>query len=185
MRIKTILALTDCDADSLTGLRFAAKLSAEKGAKLVVGHVLIPRTLDPANVKEFLQANGLGETATVDLLLADVDTTTADYANFSIAVNRRYKVDEQWKEETDFFDIVVFGKQAENCSEYLRKGRPVLVDGRLQQRRWETDEGQKRSKVEVVAMSVQFLGSRGGQDNARPASGGEEPPEFDDSDIPF
>ena len=106
-------------------------------------------------------------------------------ANFSIAVNRKYKVDEQWKEETDFFDIVVFGKQAENCSEYLRKGRPVLVDGRLQQRRWETDEGQKRSKIEVVAMSVQFLGSRGGQENTRPASGGDEPPEFDDSDIPF
>jgi len=105
-------------------------------------------------------------------------------ANFAIAVNRRYKVDEQWKEETDFFDIVVFGKQAENCSEYLRKGRPVLVDGRLQQRRWETDEGQKRSKIEVVAMTVQFLGSRG-QENSRPASGGDEPPEFDDSDIPF
>lgn len=105
--------------------------------------------------------------------------------NFSIAINRKYKVDEQWKEETDFFDIVVFGKQAENCSEYLRKGRPVLVDGRLQQRRWETDEGQKRSKIEVVALSVQFLGSRGGQDNARPASGSDEPPEFDDSDIPF
>jgi len=104
--------------------------------------------------------------------------------NFSIAVNRKYKVDEQWKEETDFFDIVVFGKQAENCSEYLRKGRPVLVDGRLQQRRWETDEGQKRSKVEVVAMTVQFLGSRG-QDNARPAAGGNDSPEFDDSDIPF
>lgn len=105
-------------------------------------------------------------------------------ANFSIAVNRKYRVDDQLKEETDFFDIVVFGKQAENCSEYLRKGRPVLVDGRLQQRRWETDEGQKRSKVEVVAMIVQFLGSRG-QDNARPASGGGDPPEFDDSDIPF
>ena len=104
--------------------------------------------------------------------------------NFSIAVNRKYKVDEQWKEDTDFFDIVVFGKQAENCSEYLRKGRPVLVDGRLQQRRWETDEGQKRSKVEVVAMTVQFLGSRG-QDNARPSPGGDDAPEFDDSDIPF
>jgi len=105
-------------------------------------------------------------------------------ANFSIAVNRRFRTDDQVREETDFFDIVVFGKQAENCSEYLRKGRPVLVDGRLQQRRWETDDGQKRSKVEVVAMTVQFLGSRG-QENTRGPAAGEEPPEFDDSDIPF
>lgn len=105
-------------------------------------------------------------------------------ANFSIAVNRRYRTDDQVREETDFFDIVVFGKQAENCSEYLSKGRPVLVDGRLQQRRWETDDGQKRSKVEVVAMTVQFLGSRG-QENSRSTGGGDEPPEFDDSDIPF
>jgi len=105
-------------------------------------------------------------------------------ANFSIAVNRRFRTDDQVREETDFFDIVVFGKQAENCSEYLSKGRPVLVDGRLQQRRWETDDGQKRSKVEVVAMSVQFLGGRG-QENARGTASGEEPPEFDDSDIPF
>ncbi len=105
-------------------------------------------------------------------------------ANFSIAVNRKFRTDDQVREETDFFDIVVFGKQAENCSEYLRKGRPVLVDGRLQQRRWETDEGQKRSKVEVVAMTVQFLGGRS-QDDSRPSQGGDEPPEFDDSDIPF
>lgn len=105
-------------------------------------------------------------------------------ANFSIAVNRRFKTDDQVREETDFFDIVVFGKQAENCSEYLSKGRPVLVDGRLQQRRWETDDGQKRSKVEVVAMSVQFLGGRS-QESSRASSGGDDPPEFDDSDIPF
>lgn len=81
-------------------------------------------------------------------------------ANFSLAVNRRYKVNDEWNEETDFFDIVVFGKQAENCTEYLKKGRPVLVDGSLQQRRWETDEGQKRSKIEVVAIAVQFLGQK-------------------------
>jgi single-strand DNA-binding protein len=106
-------------------------------------------------------------------------------ANMSLAVNRRYKVNEEWKEETDFFDIVVFGKQAENCSEYLKKGRPVLVDGRLQQRRWETDEGQKRSKVEVVASIIQFLGSA--RDSGESGGSGEmdKGPEYDDSDIPF
>jgi len=104
-------------------------------------------------------------------------------STLSLAVNRRPKPDTQEK-EVDFFDIVVFGKQAENCSEYLRKGSPILVDGRLQQRRWETDEGQKRSKVEVVAFSVQFLGTPKGAEPSTP-SGTEEGPEFDDSDIPF
>lgn len=104
-------------------------------------------------------------------------------STLSLAVNRRPKPDTQEK-EVDFFDIVVFGKQAENCSEYLQKGSPVLVDGRLQQRRWETDEGQKRSKVEVVAFSVQFLGSPKGNDSAA-AAASDDGPEFDDSDIPF
>ena len=103
--------------------------------------------------------------------------------NFSIAVNRRYKVDNEKREETSFFDIVFFGKRAETIAEYMKKGRPLLVEGRLQQRRWETDEGQKRSKVEVVGENFQFMGGRG-QDSPRPGSDS-EPPEFDDSDIPF
>ena len=105
-------------------------------------------------------------------------------ASFAIAVNRRYKVDNEKREETSFFDIVFFGKSAEIIAEYMKKGRPILVEGRLQQRRWETDDGQKRSKVEVVGENFQFLGGRD-QENARPSSGGSEPPEFDDSDIPF
>ena len=106
-------------------------------------------------------------------------------ATLSLAINRRYKANDEWREETDFFDIVVFGKQAENCGEYLKKGRPVLVDGRLSQRRWETDDGQKRSKVEVVAFSVQFLGTP--RDNTESSGSGnsDSGPEFDDSDIPF
>jgi len=107
-------------------------------------------------------------------------------ATLSLAINRRYKTNEEWREETDFFDIVVFGKQAENCGEYLKKGRPVLVDGRLSQRRWETDDGQKRSKVEVVAFSVQFLGTPNRDSTDSSGSGGTDSgPEFDDSDIPF
>jgi single-strand DNA-binding protein len=107
-------------------------------------------------------------------------------ASFSIAVNRRYKVDNEKREETSFFDIVFFGKPAEIIAEYMKKGRPLLVEGRLQQRRWETDDGQKRSKVEVVGENFQFMGGRD-QDKTRSAAseGTDDPPEFDDSDIPF
>lgn len=102
-------------------------------------------------------------------------------ANLSIAINRKYKAGDEAREEVSFFDIVVFGKQAEHCSQYLNKGSGVLVDGRLQQRRWETDDGQKRSKVEVVAQSVQFMPKGGGQGQA---SGGHEDI-IDEGDIPF
>jgi single-strand DNA-binding protein len=105
-------------------------------------------------------------------------------ASFAIAVNRRYKVDNEKREETSFFDIVFFGKPAEIIAEYMKKGRPLLVEGRLQQRRWETDDGQKRSKVEVVGENFQFMGGKP-TDDSRPASGSGDPPEFDDSDIPF
>jgi single-strand DNA-binding protein len=107
-------------------------------------------------------------------------------SSFAIAVNRRYKKDNEQIEETSFFDIVFFGKLAEVTGEYLKKGRPVLVEGRLQQRRWETDEGQKRSKVEIVGDNFQFLGSKGQEGSGGSSSGsGGSPPEFDDSDIPF
>jgi len=108
----------------------------------------------------------------------------AAVASFAIAVNRRYKVDNEKREETSFFDIVFFGKPAEIIAEYMKKGRPLLVEGRLQQRRWETDDGQKRSKVEIVGENFQFLGGKD-QEGSRPPAGGDEPPEFDDSDIPF
>jgi len=71
------------------------------------------------------------------------------------------------KEETVFIDVTVWDRQAENCSEYLSKGRPVLVEGRLTQDTWEDKEtGQKRSKIKIVANTVQFLGGRegGGRD---------------------
>lgn len=77
--------------------------------------------------------------------------------NFSLAVNRRYRQADEPKEEVCYVDIVVFGRQAEHCGQYLNKGDGAIVDGRLQQRRWETDDGQKRSKHEVVAQTVTFL----------------------------
>ena len=81
--------------------------------------------------------------------------------NLSIATNRKYKTDRGTKEETTFHRIVVWGKQGESCGQYLRKGRSIHVEGRLQSRSWETDDGQKRSTIEVVAEDVQFLGGGG------------------------
>lgn len=77
-----------------------------------------------------------------------------------LAVSRRFRQGEDLKDEVCFVDIVVFGKQAEHCAQYLRKGSSVIVDGRLNQRRWETADGQKRSKHEVVAQSVTFMPKR-------------------------
>lgn len=88
-----------------------------------------------------------------------------------IAVNSRYKQGDESKEETLFIDCVVWGKQAETCGQYLSKGRPVLVEGRLRERRWEY-EGQKKSKMEAVASNVRFLSrkeSSGGGSGSGPS----------------
>jgi single-strand DNA-binding protein len=80
-------------------------------------------------------------------------------SNLRIAVNRRYKTQTgELKEETAFITVVVWGKQAETCSQFLNKGRAVFVEGRLQTRSWDTPDGQKRSILEVRASRVQFLG---------------------------
>ena len=90
---------------------------------------------------------------------------------FSLALNRSYKgSDGNWQEATDYIDIVAWGPLGERVAQYLSKGRPCLVNGRLQSRSWEQD-GQKRSKVEVVAQDVTFLGGGAGGD--RGSSGGE------------
>ena len=78
-------------------------------------------------------------------------------ASFGLAINRRYRQGGDWKDDVCYVDIVTFGRQAETCSEYLKKGDMALVEGRLQFRSWTGQDGQKRSKLEVVAESVQFL----------------------------
>jgi single-strand DNA-binding protein len=84
--------------------------------------------------------------------------TGTPVATLGLAVNTRVKgQDGQWREDPCFVDVVVFGPQAEACSEYLEKGAPALVEGRLQYRTWEDAQGQRRSKHEVVAARVQFL----------------------------
>lgn len=80
-----------------------------------------------------------------------------------IAVNSRRKDDSgQWVDKPNYFDVTVWGAQGENCAQYLAKGRPVAVDGRLDWREWEAKDGSKRQSVDIIADSVQFLGSRDG-----------------------
>ena len=82
--------------------------------------------------------------------------------SFSLALNRSYKNSEgEWQEATDYVDVVAWAGLGERVAQYVTKGRPVLVSGRLQSRSWEQD-GQKRSKLEVIAQDVTFLGGRGG-----------------------
>jgi len=108
-------------------------------------------------------------------------------ANFRLAVNNRFKQGEELKDDVCYIDIVVFGKQAENCGQYLSKGQAVILDGRLQERRWETEDGIKRSKHEVVAQSVRFMSRRPGTASDKPGVGGEPLPESEtaDNDVPF
>jgi single-strand DNA-binding protein len=120
---------------------------------------------------------------------------------FSLALNRSYKSqDGSWQEATDYVDVVAWGPLGERVAQYLTKGRPVLVSGRLQSRQWEQD-GQKRNKVEVNASDVTFLGGRGeneGNDgpsntaqSSNKKSGGDAPSEdlgdepINLDDIPF
>jgi single-strand DNA-binding protein len=81
-----------------------------------------------------------------------------------IAVNTRRKDSStgQWTEKPNYFDVTVWGNQGESCAQFLAKGRPVAVDGRLDWREWETQDGNKRQSIEIIAESVQFLGSRDG-----------------------
>jgi len=79
---------------------------------------------------------------------------------FSIAVNRRKKSGDQWEDEANFFDIVLWGKQGESLQTYLVKGKMIGVDGELRQDRWQQD-GQNRSKIEIIANYVQLLGGGG------------------------
>ena len=80
-------------------------------------------------------------------------------ASFTVAVNRVFKGHTgEKKEETSFVRCVVWGRIAEVCGQFLSKGSPVFVEGRLQSRSWEAQDGQKRSTIEVVASNVQFLG---------------------------
>jgi single-strand DNA-binding protein len=90
-----------------------------------------------------------------------------------VAVNSRRKDGEsgQWMDKPNYFDVTVWGAQGENCAQYLAKGRPVAIDGRLNWREWDAQDGSKRQAVDIIADSVQFLGTRdGAQPNGVPES---------------
>jgi single-strand DNA-binding protein len=108
-------------------------------------------------------------------------------ATLGLAVNHRYRQGEEMKEDVCFVDVVTFGRQAETVGEYLQKGSPALVEGRLRWRSWETEEGQRRSKHEVLAERVQFLPSPAAvrTDGPDEAALPDTPLAEDDTDIPF
>ena len=109
-------------------------------------------------------------------------------ANFGLAVNRKSKQGDEWKDEVCFVEITVWGKQGENCEKYIDKGSPVFIEGFLKFSTWESD-GQKRNKLEVVANTVQFL--RGGPSDISPPDGPDKgplpggPPPNEIDDVPF
>ncbi|MEJ2055623.1 MAG: single-stranded DNA-binding protein, partial [Calditrichaceae bacterium] len=119
-------------------------------------------------------------------------------ANFSLATNSRYKdSDGNWQDKTEWHNIVTFGRTAEVAGEYLKKGKLVYIDGRLQTSSWEDQNGQKRYKTEIVAGDMQLIGSRGdgggGSNGDQASSEDEEIPAAEDTpstneeedDLPF
>ena len=125
-----------------------------------------------------------------------------------VACNTRRKDNStnEWVDKPNYFDVTVWGAQGENCARYLSKGRPVAIDGRLEWREWESQEGQKRQAIDIIADTVQFLssprddagGGNGGGFTPRsdipadtgdfaaaPAGGGSAPSAPADDDIPF
>ncbi len=92
-------------------------------------------------------------------------------ANMRVAVNHRVKRGGEVVEEVSFFDVVAFGRTAQASAEFLEKGSMVFVDGSLRERRWETQDGQRRSKIEIIADTMRFLSPR------KNASTAESPPE--------
>ncbi len=114
-----------------------------------------------------------------------------------IAVNTRQKDPStgEWGDKPNYFDVTVWGNQGESCAQFLAKGRPVAIDGRLDWREWDAQDGTKRQAVEIIADNVQFLGSRdaaGGGEGAPqfvPAAATAETADFGlaagDDDIPF
>ena len=101
-------------------------------------------------------------------------------ANFGMATNRRYRQGDEVKQESTFVDLVAFNRTAEIAKEFLGKGRPVAIEGRLRYRTWETEGGAKRSKLEVVVNQLHLMPRNGSNGNDAEAPVEESPEE-----IPF
>ena len=142
----------------------------------------------PANINSVVLVGNL----TRDPELRHTPSGTA-VTTLRLAVNDRVKRGEEWQETPYYFDVTVWGRMAENCAQYLSKGRPVGVQGKLTWREWEAQDGTKRQSVEVVADNVQFLGGRGDADGggqfvpqgAAASTTADFPSSAADDDIPF
>lgn len=137
-------------------------------------------------------------------------TSQTAVCSFSLATGERRKdASGNWVDHTEWHNIVTFGKTAENCANFLKKGRQAFIEGRLQTRKWQDKEGKDRYTTEIIASTVQFVGNREGrgagpslsdsvEDTSTPppmpnlksadavaASAGADEVSFDDDDIPF
>lgn len=101
--------------------------------------------------------------------------------NISIAINRRVKKGQDWVDEANYFDVVIFGKQAESLQRFLTKGKQIAVDGFLKQERWTDQDGHSRSAIKIVANDIQLLGGKEGSQN----NGGYENAGYDDGGYNF
>ncbi len=107
-------------------------------------------------------------------------------ANFSVAVSRQFAgSDGERREETEWFRVVAWNKLAELCNQYLQKGRKVYVEGRLQTRSFDGQDGQKRYSTEVIAAEVQFLDRMGGPGGEGRERGDGDTEITDPDDLPF
>ena len=104
--------------------------------------------------------------------------------NFGVATNQRVKKGDDWVDNTEWHQIVVFGKQAENCEKFLDKGSKVLIEGRIQYRSYEDKQGNQRKATEIVASNVEFL-SRPQNGVSNQAQSQSSNSNYDDAEIPF
>lgn len=133
-------------------------------------------------------ARGVNKVLLIGLLGKDPETRYTQggtaVCNFSLATTERIKRGDKYEDATEWHSIVVFGKSAENCQQYLKKGSSAYIEGRIQTRKWQDKEGKDRYTTEIVAQTIQFLG--GGKES-RPHDT-QEPGGYDPEDpdpIPF
>jgi len=156
-----------------------------------------------------IMANDLNVLALTGRLVREAELKYSNggmaFGKFTLAVNRSVKKGDKWEDDANYFDCTLFGKSAEGLNPYLTKGRQVAIQGELTQSRWEQD-GQNRSRVEIMVKSLQLLAAPKGETQSEPVSKGYTPPpytpsfaqdpsvaeqgtfgsnQFNDEDIPF
>ena len=156
--------------------------------------------------QELVMASGVNKVIIVGNLGRDPEVRYSQagmaICNFSVAVTERVKDGDAWKDATEWFRVVTFGKTAENAGQYLQKGRQVYVEGRLKTSKYKDKEGVEKTSVEVICNQLTFLGQgqggaprpagappAGGAGKAAPQQGGDDAPPasdgFIDDDLPF